>query len=60
MQPLPTHYREEAEREIRAANLPKLFAIAERVREAIDQTDTAYFARRSDVAATIQKKGNAK
>lgn len=33
--PLAPHYRTEALREIRAANAPKLFAIAERVREAM-------------------------
>lgn len=36
--PLPPHYRTEAEREIREANKPKLFAIAEKVRVALEQT----------------------
>lgn len=36
MQPSP--YREAALREICAANAPKLFAVAEEVRKAIEQT----------------------
>lgn len=39
MTTLPSHYREEAEREIRAANLPKLLAVAERVRIALQAAD---------------------
>lgn len=36
--PLPSRYREAALLEIRAANLPKLFAVAEQVKKAIEQT----------------------
>ncbi len=35
---LPSRYHEEAEREVREANKPKLMAIAEHIRVAIEKT----------------------